>query len=350
VLLWLTVLTFITLPGYAAGKSSKTQVVNVPELELEGGRKLTFERVFWSEPEVHTKRGFWSKLVDIVAGPADFHALISPYEIVEDSRGRIIVTDPGAAGVHIFDFQAEKYKFISHDKDKDGLEVPQCVAVDSVDNIYITDSQTGKIFVFEPSGKFARVIGSLRGGEGYFKRPTGIAVDSAEQRIYVTDTLRNQVFMLDMHGNVLKVIGKTGIGEGEFNYPTELRLVGDDLIVVDSMNFRVQVLDRNGDFRYAIGKIGEGRGEMFRPKGVGVDSEGHIYVVEALRGVVQVFDKSGNLLYYFGEKGSGFGDFQLPTGLWIDRNDHVFVVDSYNRRVQVFHYHGLSKQGAVGQP
>ncbi len=32
----------------------------VPELELEGGRRLTYERSFWSEPEVKLKRGFWT--------------------------------------------------------------------------------------------------------------------------------------------------------------------------------------------------------------------------------------------------------------------------------------------------
>jgi len=142
----------------------------------------------------------------------------------------------------------------------------------------------------------------------------------------------------------LQTIGKSGTGNGEFNFPTELRLYGDNLIVVDAMNFRVQVLDHSGNFRYAIGRIGEGRGEMFRPKGVGVDSEGHLYVVEGLSGLVQVFDQQGNLLYYFGQKGTGFGEFQLPTGLFVDRNDRVFVVDSYNRRVQVFRYFGLAKQ------
>jgi DNA-binding beta-propeller fold protein YncE len=324
-------------------KSAKSQPVTVPELELEGGRRLTFERSFWAEPDVRVKRSFWSKVFDIVAGAPDFHALISPYEAVTDSRGRIIVTDPGAAGIHIFDFANQKYKFIYREKSRDGLVTPQCVAVDAADNIYVTDSESGKIFVFESSGKFQRTIGSLKGGEGYFKRPTGIAVDSAAQRIYVTDTLRNQIFVLDMRGNVLETIGKTGVGEVEFNYPTELRLVGDDLIVVDAMNFRVQVLDRSGGFRYAIGRIGDEQGEMFRPKGIGVDSEGHIYVVEAVRGMVQVFDRQGDLLYYFGQRGSGFGEFQLPTGLWIDGNDRVVVVDSYNRRVQVFRYLGLAK-------
>ena len=88
---------------------------------------------------------------------------------------------------------------------------------------------------------------------------------------------------------------------------------------------------------------------MFRPKGIGVDSEGHLYVVEAVGAMVQVFNDAGQLLYYFGQKGTGFGEFQLPTGLWIDGNDRVLVVDSYNRRVQVFHYFGLDQRALGGQ-
>jgi DNA-binding beta-propeller fold protein YncE len=348
-----------------------------PELLLEGGRKLSFERSFSSEREVKIKRGFWSRVLDVVAGEPDYHRLIRPYSVVTDSRGRIIVTDPGAGGVHIFDFSEQKYKFISHQKDSGGLVAPQCVAVDAADNIYVTDSESGTIFVFRADGKFDRVIGSLKGGEGFFKRPTGIAVDSQAQRIYVTDTLRNKVFVLDMQGSVLQTIGQAGSsiqastipagGDGEidpageagvtsgnarsakenvvFNYPTELRLHRDDLIVVDAMNFRIQVLDRSGNFHYAIGHNEDSPGGMFRPKGIGVDSEGHLYVAEGLSGVVQVFDGEGRLLYYFGQRGAGFGEFQLPTGLFIDGNDRVYVVDSYNRRVQVFHYYGLKEAG-----
>ena len=103
-----------------------------------------------------------------------------PYSIAVDSRGRDHCHRSGAGGVHIFDFAQQKYKFIERrDKDKDAMLAPQCVAVDAQDNIYVTDSETGKIFVFDSSGKYLRAIGSLKGGEGYFKRPTGIAVDSA---------------------------------------------------------------------------------------------------------------------------------------------------------------------------
>jgi DNA-binding beta-propeller fold protein YncE len=330
-------------PAWASPKSNpRATTRELWEMSLDGGRKLSWEHSFNSEFEVKPNRGFWNKLVDVIAGAPDYHYLVHPYSIAADSHGRIIVTDPGAQGVHIFDFVQHKYKFIQrNDRDKDAMRTPQCVAVDAQDNIYVTDSDAGEIFVFAPSGKFLHVIGSLKGGEGYFKRPTGIAVDSAAQKIYVTDTLRDQVFVLDMEGHILQTIGKTGEAEGEFNLPTELRLDGPRLLVVDAMNFRVQVFDRSGAFQYAIGKIGDSPGAMFRPKGVGVDSEGDLYVVDALWGMVQVFNPKGELLYNFGALGTHAGEFQLPAGLFIDAADHVYVVDSFNRRVQVFQYVGL---------
>jgi len=340
-------LVALLVPGVAAARSKANPAapVTVPQLELEGGRKLRYEGSFTSEREVKTKHSFWGRLLDAVAGEPEFHGLINPYSVVTDSSGRIIVTDPGAAGIHIFDFTQHKYKFISHQKSTDGMVSPQCVAVDAADNIYVTDSYAGKIFVFDANGKFQRVLGSVK-GEGYFKRSTGIAVDSQAQRIYVADTFRHLIFVLDMDGKVLQKIGRGGTGEGQFNFPTELRLAGQELLVVDAMNFRVQVLDRSGNFQYAVGKVGDEAGAMFRPKGIGMDSEGHLYVVEGLRGQVQVFDEQGRLLYCFGQKGTGFGEFQLPTGLFIDSKDRVFVVDSFNRRVQVFQY--VAQQAAAG--
>ncbi len=340
----------LAVPFAGAAKRSKNAPVDtsVPRLELTGGRQLIFERSIVSEREVKYKRSFWNKLVDAVAGAPAYHSLIRPYSVTTDSKDRIIVSDPGAKGVHIFDFVQQKYKFLFHAEGKDEMVMPQCVAVDKQDNIYVTDSESGKVFVWDSGGKLRHVIGSLKGGEGYFKRPTGIAVDSDAQRIYVTDTLRDKIFVMDMQGSILQTIGKHGEGNLEFHYPTELRLNGNDLIVVDAMNFRVQVLDRSGTFKYAIGHLGDRPGDFFRPKGVSVDSEGHLYVVEGLNADVQVFDDQGRLLYYFGQKGSRPGEFQLPAGVFIDHNDRVLVADSFNGRVQVFRYFGLKKSAEGG--
>ena len=144
---------------------------------------------------------------------------------------------------------------------------PQCVAVDVQDNIYVTDSDSGKIFVFDSNGKFQRAIGSLKGGEGYFKRPTGIAVDSAAQRIYVTDTLRNKIFVLDMQGSVLQEIGRNGDANGEFNYPTELRLSGRDLIVVGRDEFSRSGAGPLGSFSPGHRTAGRHHGRDVSPQG-----------------------------------------------------------------------------------
>jgi DNA-binding beta-propeller fold protein YncE len=340
----------LAMPVWAS-KTKKEKAIEPapPDLLLEGGRKLSYERSFSSEKEVEGKRGFFKKLVDVVIGEPDHPHLMRPYSIAVDSRGRAIVTDPGANGIHIFDFENHKYKFIERrDKGRESMHSPQCVTVDAQDNIYVSDSTAGKIFVFEPGGKFKRAIGSLKGGEGYFKRPTGIAVDSEAKRIYITDTLRDKVFVLDMDGAVLQTIGRRGNGQVEFNLPTEVLVRDQDLFVVDAMNFRVQFLNRSGGFETEVGRVGDSSGTMFRPKGIGVDSEGHLYVVDGLWGVIQVFDRQGRLLYYFGAHGNGLGEFQLPAGLFIDRDDRIFVVDSYNRRVQVFRYFGLPKTAQGG--
>jgi DNA-binding beta-propeller fold protein YncE len=340
----------LTHTAWAARHSPAKMVDNAPpDILMDGGRRLIYERSFSSERDTRQKRSFWTKLVDAVAGEPEFHSLVRPYEIAMDSHGRLIVTDPGASGVHIFDFTRQKYKFLQRNEGKDPLRDPQCVAVDAQDNIYLTDSSSGKIFVFNSNGKFQHALGSLKGGEGYFKRPTGIAVDSAADRIYVTDTLRNKVFMLDLRGNVLQTIGKNGTENGEFNFPTELLLAGENLAVVDAMNFRVQVLNRSGLYQYGIGKLGDTIGTMFRPKGLGFDSENHLYVLDGSQSIVQVFNREGQLLYYFGNRGTGAGEFQLPTGLLVDRSDHIYVVDSYNRRVQVFRYFGLPTQAGGRQ-
>ena len=330
-------------------KKKDVETMQVPDLLMDGGRKLSFERSLSDEHEVKPKRGLFTRVVDVMVGAPDYRSMVRPYSVTTDSKGRIIVTDPGARGVHIFDFAKQKYKFLSRrDKEKNPLVMPQCVAVDAQDNIYVTDSEAGRVFVYNADGKYQRAIGSLKGGEGMFKRPTGIAVDSAAQRIYVSDTLRHQIFIIDMQGNVLKKIGKPGTGNGEFNYPTELRLHGDELAVVDAMNFRVQVLDKNGEYEYSIGKLEDKVGGMFRPKGVSFDSEGHLYVVDGMWGVVQVFNREGHLLYYFGQLGTALGAFQLPTGLRIDEQDRIYVVDSFNKRVQVFHYYGAGPESGGG--
>ncbi|HWR15679.1 MAG TPA: 6-bladed beta-propeller [Terriglobales bacterium] len=344
--------TSLAIPTYAGqSRKNKPSEQQIPELLLEGGRKLSFERTYTNERDIRGKPGFWGRLVDVVAGERDYKAMLRPYGVAVDSKGRVIVSDPGMSGIHIFDPAQRKYKFIERlEKSKDAMMEPQCITVDGKDNIYVTDSKAGKVFMFQPSGKYIGVLGSIKGsnGEGFFKRPTGIAIDPDKGDVYVTDTLRDKIYLLDKKGGVIRTIGQHGSGPGEFNYPTEILARSGLLVVVDAMNFRVQLFDREGKALGQIGSRDESAGGLFRPKGIAIDSEGHIYLVEGLSGTVQVFDREGRLLYSFGQRGTEPWQFQLPAGLFIDKSDRVYVVDSYNRRVQVFQYRALHAAG--GQP
>jgi len=328
-------------PSLASGRGRRRDNPPAARQELvalTGGRRLDFLRMFSSESDLSVRRSFWKRVLDVVAGPPEFHHLVRPYSITVDSNGRILVTDPGDLAVHVFDFEKKKYLRIEAGKHGDRFRSPIGVAVDGQDNIYVTDSASGKIIVFDARGKFRRYIGAINDREGFFKRATGIAIDKQQGEVFVTDTLRDKIFVMDLEGNHLREFGARGTGPGEFNFPTEVVLHGDEVFVVDAMNFRVQILDRQGRFRAQFGRQGDSVGTIFRPKGLGVDSEGNIHLVDGLFETVQVFDRSGALLYYFGHAGGASAEFQLPSSLWIDSGDRIYVADSYNHRVQIFEF------------
>jgi len=288
-------------------------------------------------------RSFWGKMLEWVAGPAERPWLGRPYDLTEDSLGRLIISDPGQGVVHILDFERRTYAQISKAK-RQRLLSPVGVAVDGDDNIYVADSELAAVFVFSRKGEFLRTLETRgKGRESLFQRPTGLALDAARRLLYVADTWSHQVLVLDLEGNALMTIGRRGAGPGEFNYPTSLALVGGELYVVDAMNFRVQVLAADGEFLRSFGELGNSTGTLNRPKGISVDGDSNVYVVDALFETVQVFDSQGQLLYYFGHGGRDEGGFTLPSGIYINPGNHIYIADSHNQRIQVFRYRRLGR-------
>lgn len=299
--------------------------------------RVEYLRTLPSVREFTKPRGLFSRMIALLAGPDEEKPeLLRPFATAQDSFGRLLVADPGQHGIHIFDFERRKYDFLKGTRGR-LLESPIDVACDTNDDIYVSDSVRGQVFVFDARGRFQRTIGG--GGAGSrLQRPTGIALDRAAHRLYVVDALRHQVLVFDMNGTLIQAIGRRGRGPGEFNFPTAVTLSTGKIYVVDAMNFRVQAFTPDGQFVGAFGQPGNRTGAMSRPKGIASDTDGNLYVVDALFETVQVFDPTGRLLYYFGSTGTGPGQFQLPSGISIDRRNVIYVADSLNRRVQVFRY------------
>ncbi len=249
------------------------------------------------------------------------------------SSGKIYVTDPGIPLVHIFDIKKRKHSYLYQTGDRN-LISPIGIAVDAEGRIFVSDSMSKRIAVFDAGGNYLRDIGSSES----FLRPTGIALHGG--KIYVVDTHAHKVLSFDAKtGGLLFSWGSRGKDPGFFNYPTHIFASADGLLhITDSMNFRIQVFDMNGNFISAFGEPGNSTGNFSKPKGVAVDSDGHIYVADAHFDAVQIFDRRGNILLGFGKTGKGIGEMAIPAGVYIDEEDRIYVADSYNRRVQVFQY------------
>jgi DNA-binding beta-propeller fold protein YncE len=97
-----------------------------------------------------------------------------------------------------------------------------------------------------------------------------------------------------------------------------------------------------------VGRLGDMPGSFARPKGVAVDSEGHLYAVDAAFNNLQVFDGEGRLLLAFGSMGRSHGQLWLPLGVHIDRHDRVYVADRFNKRVQIYEFLSDADRAAGG--
>jgi hypothetical protein len=74
--------------------------------------RIEYLRTMPSVREFTKPHGWLSRIVSWVAGPdEDKPELLRPYATAQDSKGRLLVTDPGMHGVHIFDFEGKKYQF-----------------------------------------------------------------------------------------------------------------------------------------------------------------------------------------------------------------------------------------------
>ena len=132
----------------------------------------------------------------------------------------------------------------------------------------------------------------------------------------------------------LAQFGKEGSGDGEFKSPTEV-VVESGIWVTDTGNNRVQKFNA-ATFNYAsqFGEEGSGEGQFESPTGIASDFQGRLWVVDSGNDRAQKFNLDGEYLDQFGEKGSGAGQLSNPTGIAIPAPQKVLLLDTGNSRVE----------------
>ena len=249
-----------------------------------------------------------------------------------------------------------KELFILQTKDnKDGtiLKQPEAVAVsDGV--IYVVDSKTGRVAMFNLQGKYQGSLGTKSAG-GFFSgkgnslsSPHGIAVH--EGIIYVTDTDNGRVQMFGSNGVFLATFEIDSVSENialKEKQPYKLHEPTD--IAIDAAG-QTYVLDAND----ALIKV-------YSPAGVylkhlpakaltfSIARDG-IYVAEKDSYAINKYDFTGKQISSFGSKGKGRAQFKSINGLATDPNSspdrQVMIGDSEKGIADIF----IVDAGAIFEP
>ncbi len=262
------------------------------------------------------------------------------------------------------------------------LSTPSGVALDSYENLYVTDSDTNRLLIYDSDGNYVDAIYSLDepisvavgndriyvGNDGSgkvsvydinrnyldsigdFTKPTSIEVDS-EGKIYVVDASEDRVYVFNADGTSDSSFGGSGNTDGLFHFPTAIainnstgEIIVTDLQVVSSWmgtyeGARIQAFDMNGVHKRSFGEYGIGTDKIFRPSGVDVDEEGRIYVTDVFQNVVQVYDADGTHL------GSIFdppdsddpgNPMRTPVDIKISDSNKIFIASFYTYGVEVY--------------
>jgi len=167
--------------------------------------------------------------------------LKSPAGIAINSKGQKIIADLQAHKVFVFgDDDTLQYELPGSDF-KGELRMPVYVSVDNQDNIYVTDTMSFTLQMFDPSGHYRRSIGQIGDSPGSFARPKGVAVDS-DLNIYVMDSILGNFQIFDQQGRLLLYVGQEGALPGEMMLPSGISIDKNDKIYVsDTFNHRIQI-------------------------------------------------------------------------------------------------------------
>ncbi|MFL6079051.1 MAG: hypothetical protein ACJ714_03895 [Ornithinibacter sp.] len=226
------------------------------------------------------------------AKPKTLHVPV--YVAVDPTDGDVYVGDRAAGKVYVYDGTGRYLRaFAPKGKGVDTIS-PLGLAVGPDGTVYVADVLSAKpadhrILVFAHDGTLRTVL-----GKGELNYPNAIVVGDHGE-IYVSDSNNGRVIVIDDTGKLSTLIAR-GVGDGDLGLPRGLAI--DDrgrLFVVDTTDHMVRQFTLGStptDHPAYVGSVGnEGHddGKFTFPNGVATDSRGRVYVADRENNRIEVW-------------------------------------------------------------
>ncbi len=263
-------------------------------------------------------------------GNGDFH---NPFDVTTDPTGNVYVTDLNNKRIQ---------KFTSSGGYVNQWPVTNSWGLAADSTLLYTSIYSGLIQKYTFQGTYVTQWGAAGSGNGEYLHPRGVAVVSSGS-VYVADYENHRIQKTSTSGAFVTKWGAnlgdgtSGSGNGEFRYPSGVAVDShENVYVADTDNRRVQKFTSSGTYLTQWGSEGVGNGQFDRPYKIAVDQDDNIYVADTYNNRIQVFDSEGAYLTQWGSYGTGVGQFSYPMGITVDASGNIYVVDYGNNRVQKF--------------
>jgi DNA-binding beta-propeller fold protein YncE len=254
-----------------------------------------------------------------------------------DGSGDFYFSDARSNSVFVYDTNLQPKAEISD------LDWPLGVAMDSRGYILVGNDGRMNVEVFNPeTGDLYAIF-----GQGILKMPTAITI-GPDGLIYVTDSRSHNVKVFDTNYALLRTIGSGGQGAGELDFPVDTLVVtyndgsGDvqEVLVADQGNSRIQFYDAEGNYLRTIksgcGSFSCGPPEFRKLQALALDSQGRVHALDNFKALVSIVDPAtGAFITSYGEYGEGEGFLRVPLDLLITELDEAIITSGDGDRIEV---------------